>query len=353
MRALVSGDLVALRDEAAAFEAFGGAEGIPSVSAVGASLWLAAGQPDQAAVMVTQLTAGGIDGIARDVDFLLTLSLIVGVAAGLEISDVAREGAAALTPYAGRAAINAGAVTFHGVIDDYLYRAGRLLGEADADRWRHAAESAYRRVGAGWWERNLRAARPRAPSAPARSISFMQEDSGRWCVGPEGATFGLADLKGLQYLHYLLDRPGTYVGALALSDAVAGHPGTTLDEADLGDPLDLDALTAYRRRLADLDADLDAADNRGDQPAAAKLSAERDALLHQLRGATGLGGRPRLGGASSERARIAVRKAIATALSKIDDHDPAVARLLRDSVHTGTSCRYDPNPDQPIIWTTG
>jgi hypothetical protein len=323
------------------------------VSAVGASLWLAGGQPDRAAVLVTQLMAGGIDGIARDVDFLLTVSLVVGVAADLELSDVAREGATAMAPYGGRGVLNAGAVTFHGVIDDYLYRAGRLLGETDADRWRHAAESAYRRVGAGWWERNLRAARPRAPSTPARSISFMQEDSGRWCVGAEGGTFMLPDLKGLQYLHYLLERPGTDVGALALSDAVAGHPGTTLDEADLGDPLDPAALNAYRRRLVELDADLDAADTRGDQPAAAKLSGERDALLQQLRGATGLGGRRRVGGASSERARIAVRKAIATALSQIEEQDPAVSRLLRDSVHTGASCRYNPNPDQPIIWTTG
>ena len=353
MRALVSGDLVALRDEAGAFEAYGATEGIPSVSAVGASLWLAAGQPDRATVLVTQLMAGGIDGIARDVDFLLTMSLVVGVAAGLEISDVARDGAAALAPYAGRGGLNAGAVTFHGVVDDYLDRAGRLLGEADAERWRHTAESAYRRVGAGWWERNLRAARPRVPSTPARSISFMREDNGRWCVGAEGATFEMADLKGLQYLRYLLERPGTDVGALALSDAVAGHPGTTLDEADMGDPLDPAALTAYRRRLVELDADLDAADARGDQPAAAKLSAERDALLHQLQSARGLGGRRRLGGASSERARIAVRKAIATALSKIDNQDPGVARLLRDSVHTGASCRYDPNPDQPIIWMTG
>ncbi|HWD52749.1 MAG TPA: hypothetical protein VG412_10125 [Acidimicrobiales bacterium] len=353
MRARVSGDLVALRDEAEAFEAFGAAEGIPSVLAVGASLWLAAGQPDRAAVLVTQLTAGGTDSIAPDVDFLLTVSLAVGVAAGLEMSDVARDEAAALEPYAGRGVLNAGAVTFHGVVDDYLYRAGRLLGEADADRWRHAAESAYRRIGAGWWERGLGAARPRAPSTPVRSVSFVRDDSGRWCVGAEGVTFVLPDLKGLRYLRYLLERPGTNVGALALSDALAGHPGATLDEADVGDPLDPAALTAYRRRLVELDTDLDAADIRGDPLAAAKLSAEREALLLQLRGATGLGGRLRLGGASSERARVAVRKAIATALSKIEGQDPGIARLLRDSVHTGASCRYDPDPDQPITWMTG
>jgi hypothetical protein len=47
-----------------------------------------------------------------------------------------------------------------------------------------------------------------------------------------------------------------------------------------------------------------------------------------------------------------VRRAIATALAKIEGQDPGIARLLRDSIRTGTSCRYDPNPDQPIIWLT-
>src|SRR5437868_2943649 len=73
-RAGVAGDLGALQDEAAAHEAFGAAEieGIQSVSAEAAELWLAAGQLDRAALLVTQLLAGGLGGIARDVDFLLT-----------------------------------------------------------------------------------------------------------------------------------------------------------------------------------------------------------------------------------------------------------------------------------------
>lgn len=48
-RALAAGDLVALAELAPAYQAFGAAEGIPSVSAVGASTWLAAGHPDEAA----------------------------------------------------------------------------------------------------------------------------------------------------------------------------------------------------------------------------------------------------------------------------------------------------------------
>ena len=88
------------------------------------------------------------------------------------------------------------------------------------------------------------------------------------------------------------------------------------------------------------------------QSTAEQLSGEREALVDQLRTAAGLGGRKRHPGASSERARIAVRKAIATALTQIDRHAPDVARLLRDAVHTGVTCRYDPDPDRPVTWIT-
>ena len=53
---------------------------------------------------------------------------------------------------------------------------------------------------------------------------------------------------------------------------------------------------------------------------------------------------------ANERARVAVRKAIASAMDRIEHHDPALARLLRDTVHTGASCRYDPDPARPVTW---
>lgn len=352
MQMRIAGDAVGLRSEAAAGEAFGAAQGIPSVSAAAAGWWLAAGEPDRAALLVSQLTAGGVDGIARDVDFLLTVTCIVGVAADIGLVDVAREYATALEPYAGRGVVNAGAVTFQGVVDDYLYRACRATGEADANRWRQTAQHAYARIGARWWERGLGVSPARATRA-ARHLSLRRDDTGRWSVGADGTLFALADLRGLHYLRYLLERPGVDVEALTLSAAAYGHPHAKLDEADMGEVLDAAALAAYRLRLAELDEHLDAADLRGDQDGAEVFAAERAALIDELRKATGVGGRARRVGASSERARIAVRKAIAAALTQIDQHDPSVARLLRDSVRTGTSCRYDPNPDHPVTWITG
>jgi hypothetical protein len=243
-------------------------------------------------------------------------------------------------------------VTFHGVADDAIYRARRALGDDAADRWHDSAQGAYRRIGAAWWERQLGpSARPTVRTPAARRVCFSQDDTGIWRVGDEAATVSLADLKGLHYLRYLLARPGQDIDALTLSSAVAGHAGV-LDEADTGEILDATALAAYRRRLSEIDAQLDAADSRGDRSAAARLTAERDALLEQLRAATGLGGRQRRAGGSAERARIAVRKAIAGALAQIESREPGIARLLRDCVRTGMTCRCEPDPDHPVTWIT-
>jgi hypothetical protein len=47
---------------------------------------------------------------------------------------------------------------------------------------------------------------------------------------------------------------------------------------------------------------------------------------------------------------VAVRKAIAAALDRLDADAPATGRLLRRSVQTGGVCRYDPDPDAPVEW---
>ena len=49
-------------------------------------------------------------------------------------------------------------------------------------------------------------------------------------------------------------------------------------------------------------------------------------------------------------ARAAVRMAIATAIDRIAAVDPASGRLLRDTVSTGTACRYGPDPGRPTTW---
>jgi hypothetical protein len=181
-------------------------------------------------------------------------------------------------------------------------------------------------------------------------VHLRPGESGVWWAGFQGSVTAIRDVKGLHYLRILLQRPGADVPAIVLSDTVAGHPGAQAAGGDLGAVLDQQALSAYRRRLAELDTDLGEARSWADTGRVAKLAAERDALLEQLRAAAALGGRTRQPGSAGERARIAVRKAIASAIGRVAAADPALGRILSATVTTGTICRYDPDPDRPVRW---
>jgi hypothetical protein len=162
----------------------------------------------------------------------------------------------------------------------------------------------------------------------------------------------LPDMKGLHYLRALLMRPTADVPVLELVALIAGH-ATVLSEAHVGERADRQALASYRDRLRDIDGELAEAQSWADPARVERLTVERDALLDEVRGATGLGGRSRLIGGSAERARVAVRKAIAAALSRVEEQDAATARLLRASVHTGGICRNEPDPDARVRWMLG
>jgi hypothetical protein len=168
-------------------------------------------------------------------------------------------------------------------------------------------------------------------------------------VGRDGATAALPNVKGLHYIRYLLRRPGEDVRAVDLAAAVAGHPGVTVSQNDT-EVIDAQALSAYRARLADIDAELSEAESWADGSRASQLRFERDALLDEIGTATGLCGRRRQFSSAQERARIAVRKAVVAALDRIEQQDSSLARQLRDSVRTGGTCRYDPDPARPVIW---
>ena len=354
-RARRGGDSATLLTEAAAFAAYGAAEGVPSVTAEAAVLWLEGGEPARALELLRQLAGAGLTAVARDVDFLLTTVSLVQVAAALRREDelaaqIAAEGARLLEPYAGRAVLNAGAVVFHGVVDEYLCRACTALDEPAAARWRNQASASYQRLGAACWLPRLDTSlgEPATRRPPAAAVVHLRPDGAGWLVGFDGTTFALPDLKGLRYLRELARRPGADVTALDL--AAAGHGGGVLAGSLAGEVADDQALGAYRQRLRDIDAELDEAHDWADEARVTRLGMEREALLREVAAATGLGGRQRRFGSAGEQARVAVRKAISAALARVEQQDPALARLFRDTVRTGAACRYDPDPGRPVTW---
>jgi hypothetical protein len=350
-------DTDVLKDEAPLAEEYAVAHGIQSLLAEAGGLWAQAGDLDRAATLVLQVTGSGFDTVPYDVDWALTVAKATEAAAATGLTDIAREGMALLAPYAGRGVLNGGAVVFVGVIEDYLWHGGQAIGDARAEQWRAAAAAAYRRLDAPWWLRRVAAppqlvhprAAPTRRADPPRTVELRPAAGGTvWSVGPAGDTRLVPDMRGLHYLHALLHRPGAELSALDLSAQVAGHAGVA--EPGAGERLDRQALAAYRQRLRDIDQELDEAHGWADTGRIERIEAEREALLREIAGATGLGGRRRTASGTAERARVAVRKAIAAALERIDRDDPATARLLRRTVHTGTVCRFEPDPDAPVDW---
>jgi hypothetical protein len=342
------GDRETAAAEAAVYEEYAEREGVTVVAAEGALIWVAAGDHDRAARLLRELTPDGFGGIAEDVDWMFTVVCLTEVAAALGDQMLCERAIEALTPYAGRGIVDAGAVKFAGVVEDYLAMASAAVGAHDAAAaLRESAAAAYRRVGASWLLRRLEGAS--GPSRPPTSDAAVLRpgSGGVWEIGREGATVQVRELKGLQYLRLLLARPGVSISAADLSDAVAGHAGAGVREA--GTPLlDRQAAAAYRRRLAELD---DQEQSAGDDVAKLqRIDTERGQLMAELRSASGLGGRSRTAGATDERARVAVRKAVASAIDRIAEVDAALARLLTDTISTGTACCYDPDPSRPVSW---
>jgi hypothetical protein len=343
-------DLHVLSAEAGEFEVYGMREGIPSVVAQAAVVWLVAGDPEHALTLMHQVADAGLTAVARDVDWLLTVTSLVEVAASVGGQALLEEAVEVLSPYRGRVVLNAGAVTFHGVVDDYLSQACAALGRATAaGEWRRAAATAYSRLGATWWLQRLGTQRTNGDGVATVAVLHPARGGG-WVVGTARSAVFLPDMKGLHYLHALLERPGVDISSLALSDEAAGHPRQGLGESDAGELLDAVALADYRRRLGEIDADLAEAESWADLERSHAMHREREALLRELRAATGLHGRRRVSVTAAERARVAVRKAIVAAIERITAHDAEVGRHLHDCVHTGSWCRYDPSSARPIAW---
>jgi len=109
--------------------------------------------------------------------------------------------------------------------------------------------------------------------------------------------------------------------------------------------------TSYRRRLSEIDEDIEAARSLGDLEREAQAEAEREFLLRELSRAFGLGGRARRAGSSSERARAGVTRAIRQAMVRIAEQHPPLGEHLDRTIRTGTYCAYAPDPRALVGWT--
>ena len=195
---------------------------------------------------------------------------------------------------------------------------------------------------------------------PGASLNVFHREGDYWTVTFDGHTKRIRDLKGMRYLARLLADPGRgyhvldLVAAETAGDAHADrHAAATLPRSafgDAGELLDPTAKAAYRRRLAEIDDDLEQARVTGDTERAAQADAERDFLVRELARAFGLSGVARRAASASERARASVTRAIRQAMARIGKTHPELAEHLIHTIRTGTYCAYLPDPRAPAGW---
>ncbi|MFD0746422.1 hypothetical protein ACFQ1L_34700 [Phytohabitans flavus] len=183
-----------------------------------------------------------------------------------------------------------------------------------------------------------------AARAQPRTVSCQRRGS-RWMIELGARAAVVDDLLGMSYLAVLLANPGSEIPAIQLAAGPGLLSAAAVDRtASSHQPvLDEQAVRAYKRRLSNLQKEVDGYHARNDIARAARAQEELDWLIAELKANSGLGGRPRTFAKSDELARISVGKAIRRALQRIAIADPAIGRELRDTITTGAQCCYRPN----------
>jgi hypothetical protein len=195
------------------------------------------------------------------------------------------------------------------------------------------------------------------PVAPLSEAVFRREGQ-YWTVAYAGRTARLHDLRGLHYIADLLASPGREFHALDLLTAhssagpreIGAHELEGVSSGASEPILDARAKEEYRRRLRDLDEDLEEARSWHDAERVSKLEAEVDAITDELRRSVGLGGRDRQMLSPAERARVSVTKAIKAAIRAVEQECPAMGEHLEAAIRTGRFCSYAPPGQAPPRW---
>ncbi len=240
-----------------------------------------------------------------------------------------------LRPYAGTGVVVGGCASYHGPVDHHLGLLARGLGRRDAAQRHFAAAIEHAtRLGAVQWANLSR--REHAAGRDLASVRFRRENEG-WLLSFADRTVRVADSKGLADLSVLVGAPGREFTARELAG---------VDEPPVGadSMLDPQAVTAYRARLADLDADLAEAQRNSDLQRVAGVTVEREFLVAELTAAAGLSGRTRRLGDQGERIRKTVTARIRYAIDRLRSVHPALADHLTTAVSTGSTCSYRPPP---------
>jgi hypothetical protein len=290
------------------------AENFPAWSCAYALLYAESGDPGRGRRHVRRVMDAGLDSVPFDSEWIELLWLLGEAALLLDERDAVAAIRGALEPYADLWAVDGFGGACFGQVADLLSRLADHLGHPT--------------------------------TVPPDRPAFVRTGT-VWRLEFRGRAVSIVDSKGMRDLAVLLARPGREFHVLDLVEA-SGGPSRAEAGTDTGPMVDAAARAAYKRRLVELEDEIETAARNSDLGRLTTLEAEKEFLAAELAAALGLGGRPRVSGDRVERARKAVAMRIGTALKAIEGEHRELARHLRNSISTGRSCSY--RPDQEVVW---
>jgi hypothetical protein len=197
---------------------------------------------------------------------------------------------------------------------------------------------------------------PQPVPAGERVPQVFRREGEVWMLAYGSREVRLRDVRGLHYLATLLREPGREFHVCDLVGSTNGGGPAVRDPSleivlglgDAGARIDARARAAYRARLGELEEEIAEAERRNDLGRLERARSEREALVAELAGALRAPGEA----SHTERARVAVTKAIKAALGRIAASHPELGAYLQATVRRGTFCSYAPDPRRPIEWKT-
>jgi len=326
--------------------------------AVAAGAYTAAGDLGAAAREIAMVTEAG--GLTNESSYLRSVLIghLAEAAVALDRHELCQDLFDEIAPLAADCGVNGAVVAFAGPFAYPAAILARALG--DDDRARGLAQQSLdiaQRLGARTWvdlsERLLdsldhpdRTGTADQPRGGTDNQAELTRSYGFWTITWRGEQATIPDVKGMSDIATLIRQQGTDVPALRLASGLSSTaPGMT------DTIIDMQALTAYRGHLLELDADIDQATDDNDRSRVEHLTIEREKILAEVRRSTGLDGRLRTGANDpAERARKAVSARIRDTVKRLETLAPELAAHLDRSIRTGLQCSYDPAPDDAISW---
>jgi len=184
-----------------------------------------------------------------------------------------------------------------------------------------------------------------------------------WSITFAGKNIKLKDCKGLQYIFHLISNPNKAIPSIMLcqivqrGDFISSNPSTLRYKDDnihdikaiiYDDILDIKAINSYKKRLSEIEVEIDEACRNNDIEKVSQLEKEKKQIKEELSQSLDKRGRSRKFTNEEERARQAISKAINRSLDKIKENHKELSKHLSNSLRLGRYNSY--SPQQSTYW---